>query len=98
MDHGILFIHECTLRHFKLLAVIFIVNTFNTDALLAHGSLVSGFIGSQYPIGCILMRFCRSFGILRLSGLRISGHGTRFYGLRVVVIPFLIVPGVRAHI
>ena len=51
MDHGILFIHECT---FKLSAVIYIVSTFNTDALLAHGSLV-GFIGSRYPIVCILM-------------------------------------------
>ena len=43
------------LRHFKLSAVFFIVNNFNTDALLVHGSIVSGFNGSQYPIVCILM-------------------------------------------
>ena len=55
MDHSILFICENSLRHFRLSAVIFIVNTFHMDALLAHGCLASGFIGSRYPIVCLLM-------------------------------------------
>ena len=57
VSHAILFwiMASYLYMYFQLSAVIFVVNSFNTDALLAHGSLLSGFIESRYPILFILM-------------------------------------------